>query len=294
MSRKSALPLIAVLGFAIAVIPAMSSSGSTTPTISGIESNMWSPMEVTIAPGGTVIFQDTSTSDPHGIVWSGGPETPACTGVPIDTGRTNWKGSCTFKAEGTYDFYCYIHGMKMLGKVFAVASGGSTTTLSTTTGTTMGTTTSTTPTTTTTSTQPTSPQQAMSMPMGSPSSEGHGAPAVTPGLRDSLGGGSLRLPASQRGSIRGSLEVAQSGSRWEVELLVAGSALGPHHARSVLVARLQKAGVPAGRLPFVLALRGSARRALERLGRLVVSVRITLAPPGGMSVTRTLKVALRR
>lgn len=91
--RKRYLPVVALLGAGLAVIPAMATSTpSSTATVSGIETDMWSPMEVAITPGGTVTFQNASSSVPHGVVWKDGPETPACTGVPINEGATNWRG----------------------------------------------------------------------------------------------------------------------------------------------------------------------------------------------------------
>jgi plastocyanin len=114
-TRKRYLLLAGVLGAAIAVVPAIAES---SPTVSGTESLMWVPPEVTVAPGGTVTFQDTSTVVPHGIVWeAGNPSTPVCTGVPINKGETHWKGSCTFTNVGTYRYFCFVHGMAMSGRV---------------------------------------------------------------------------------------------------------------------------------------------------------------------------------
>jgi plastocyanin len=114
-TRKLYLLLAGVLGATCVAVPAIAES---SPTVSGTESLKWVPPEVTVAPGGTVTFQDTSTVVPHGIVWeTGNPSTPVCSGVPINRGETNWKGSCTFTNVGTYKYYCFVHGMMMSGRV---------------------------------------------------------------------------------------------------------------------------------------------------------------------------------
>jgi plastocyanin len=298
--RKRYLPFIALLGAAAAVIPSMGSSSAATPstaTVSGLESIMWSPMEVTITAGGSVVFQDTSGSIPHGVVWeSGAPETPACSGVPIDEGKTDWKGSCTFQREGTYQYYCYVHGMHMSGTINVVSAATTTSSPTTTSSTPTTTTTTTTSTTTSTSTT-TMPGMTMSGGQGTSSqSGGMGATTPTPGahaapVKDSLGAGVLRLALSQRGSVRGSLEVAQANSRLQVELLVSAAALRTRGAATV-VGRLLETKLAAGRVTFTVALAHGAKRALQRLGRLEITVKVFLTPPAGARIARTLKVAL--
>jgi plastocyanin len=115
-TRKRCLLLGGVVGAFFAVTAIANSEEG--PTVSGLESRMWSPMEVTVAAGGAVTFQDTSTSVPHGVVWEGSdPNTPSCSGVPVDRGETNWRGSCSFTKAGTFRYYCYVHGMAMSGTV---------------------------------------------------------------------------------------------------------------------------------------------------------------------------------
>ncbi len=276
--RKRYLPLVALLGAALAVIPAMASStGSSTATVSGLESIMWSPMEVAITPAGTVTFQNASSSVPHGIVWKSGPETPVCSGVPIDEGKTDWQGNCTFSKEGTYEYYCYVHGTNMSGTIYVNPTG----TVPTTTGATPTTTTTTMPTTTT-------PRG------GSPPGGGTAGGQQSPGPTDSLRGGTVQLASSQRGkSIRGSVQVAQSGSKLMVEVLVSAARLAVARQHQLLVGRLVRASLTAGRVRFSVALDGRATRVLRRR-RLPVTVRLTLTAPGGSTSTRTISVVLRR
>jgi len=115
--RRRYLPLAAAVGAAIAVVPAVTGLASSA-TVQGTSQITWSPEKVTLGAPGSVMFENPS-GIPHGIVWSGGPETPSCeSGVPVDSSSSsNWKGSCTFTKEGTYTYYCSYHGMKMSGTI---------------------------------------------------------------------------------------------------------------------------------------------------------------------------------
>jgi len=135
-----------------------------------------------------------------------------------------------------------------------------------------------------------------SMPTGQgEGSAPYGGGGSSPGhqtAKDTLGDSVLHLGLAQHGSVRGSLEVAQAGSRLEVELLVAGSLLGGHSHAAILAGRLSKARLQAGRLTFTVLLGARARQALRHRGRLPLTVRLVLTPPAGAAITRTLKVAL--
>jgi plastocyanin len=273
--RKLHLLLAASLGAAIPVVPAIASSQSA-PTVSGLESRMWSPAQVALASGGTVSFEDASDTVPHGVVWeSGDPETPVCNGVPAE-GETNWKGSCTFTKAGVYRYYCSVHGMAMSGTIEVSA-----------------------PATTPTAPPPvpTAPGGAGSTP-SSPTSTAEppaGAPAASP-----LAGGTSRaiaLARSQRGkSVRGSIELspAGAGARLEIDLLASGAALGRgRHAAPVRVGRLARSALKPGRVSFTASLNGSGRAALRRRGRLALTVRIALTPAHGATVSVTRLVVVR-
>jgi plastocyanin len=77
----------------------------------------WKPSGVTAAAGGTVVFRNPSASTPHGVHWTGGPEKPSCSGVPVDAFGTSWSGTCTFVQAGTYSFVCTVHPEEMKGTV---------------------------------------------------------------------------------------------------------------------------------------------------------------------------------
>jgi plastocyanin len=274
-ATKRYLFLAAVLGGMIVVVPALASSESS-PTVSGLESIMWSPAEASVEAGGAVTFQDTSAVVPHGVVWeTGNPETPACDGVPLNEGETDWKGSCTFAKAGIYKYYCYVHGMEMSGTI-NVGSSGTTTTAPTTTTTPGGTT-------------PTSP----TVPPREPN------PEQTPG--SPLAGSAanaIRLARIQHGnSVSGSVEVSQAGvgARLEVDLLTSSASLGKaRHSTRVRVGHLLRSAVKAGKLSFRVTLDAQGRAALHRNRRLALTVKITLTPENGKAVKLTRGIVVHR
>jgi hypothetical protein len=118
--RKRYLPVAAVLGAAVAVVPAL--AGATAPpevklevnencvennwpcwTTEGSASKPQPTKSVTIASGGKVAFVDHG--EKANIAWTGTvpecePEVPVAPAPP----KTGWEGKCTFKTAGTYKF----------------------------------------------------------------------------------------------------------------------------------------------------------------------------------------------
>ncbi|HEY5977723.1 MAG TPA: hypothetical protein VIT85_07680, partial [Solirubrobacterales bacterium] len=116
------LPLTGALVFlsvsgSIAADPTVEATGSAS-------GYYWSPTQAATTPGGSVTFKSPSPGVPHGLSWTGGPETPGCSGVPVNDGKTAWSGSCAFVQPGDYTFVCYVHPTEMKGTI-AVGSGGS-------------------------------------------------------------------------------------------------------------------------------------------------------------------------
>jgi plastocyanin len=113
--------LVAIAAGLIAVLqPA--AAGSADPTIESASDGpyggyVWRPSSATIAAGGTVAFRSASAVVPHNVSWRGGPETPACSGVPIDEERTSWSGTCAFAQPGAYPFVCAVHPVEMTGTI---------------------------------------------------------------------------------------------------------------------------------------------------------------------------------
>jgi plastocyanin len=123
--RRRHLLLGVLLGIVAVALPPIASSSETSPLIEAINVppyyHYWSPS--TASSGGTVTFQNRSTTE-HGLVWNAGnPETPSCSGIPLNEGAANWKGSCTFKQSGTYTFHCYVHPTEMTGTITVTIPG---------------------------------------------------------------------------------------------------------------------------------------------------------------------------
>lgn len=62
-------------------------------------------LKVTITEGGQVEFVDHDPNRTASVVWTSGPTTPSCPGVPTTTtASTGWEGTCSFTTPGTYHF----------------------------------------------------------------------------------------------------------------------------------------------------------------------------------------------
>jgi plastocyanin len=260
--RGRYMPLAAIVGAFVALLPAVASS-ETSPTIDAVNGSLythsWSPAQVSVGAGGTVSIRNP-TAVLHGVEWVGSLKPECTSGVPVGTtpssSGTQWSGTCTFAQPGTYTFYCTVHGPEMTGTVTVSAAGTTTTTV-------------TTPTTT-----------------GSPGpgEPGSGSPF--------LGGPSLA--SSQRGGVvRGSLAIsgAGAGDRLEVDVFAKGASVGRgRHRERVRVGRLVRGSVSSGEVGLFVRLDAAARHALKRHRRLALVVRITLTPRYGnpTSVTRTV------
>jgi hypothetical protein len=286
--RKRYLPIAAVLGAAVAIVPALAAS----PSEAKLEVNencdepnwpCWthpggSPSyapSVTIANGGVVAFSD-ELGKAANITWTSTPSgPPTCSPeVPVSPtpAKTGWEGKCTFEQPGTYRFESstlFNAGPNYTKYEIVVESA--------TAGTTPTTPTTTTPTTATPST-PTTPNE--------PS---HGTP---------LEGGSkaLKLAGSQRGStVHGSIKVSQAGSggRLEIGLFTASASLAKAgHPAQVRVGRLVRFPLQAGSVSFSVPLNAKGKATLRRRRRLALTVKITLTPPHGAGVTLTPSVVV--
>ncbi len=191
-------------------------------------------------------------------------------GTGFEASGTKWSGTCKFTAAGTYTFYCTVHGPAMSGTITVG-------TPSTTTGTT-----TTTPTTTTVPTG----TGTTSTPAGSAPPGGAGA---TPTAAASLS--ALKLSAAKHGSIvHGSLTVSKAGAGGTLVVLLQSKTGG----RRVTIGRLTRAYISAGAQSWSITLNAKARRALRSKGRLVVTAKLSLTPPGGTAVTTSRTLTLRR
>jgi hypothetical protein len=270
------LALAALIGAAVAVLPALAAAPSEAKlevNENCVEANWpcWatpgsgSPAsKVTVAAGGEVMFTDKASTAAT-VVWMG--SAPACTGVPTSA-MTGWEGKCKFE-PGTYKFESSTLWPEYT-KYEIVVEGAAT-------GTTPPTPTTTTPTTTPTSAPTT------------PSEPGHSSP---------LEGGpkALKLAGSQHGStVRGQVKVSQAGSggRLEVGLFAAGASLAKAgHSGQVRVGRLVRSSLTAGSVSFSVPLSAKGKAALRHHRRLALTVKITLTPAHGATVTVTRGVVV--
>ncbi len=286
--RKRYLPVAAVLGAAVAVVPSLA-TGTSAPSEAKLEVNencvepdwpCWATpgssqpaSKVTIASGGSVTFADSKTA--ANIAWTG--TAPTCEpSVPVAPAgpKTGWEGKCTFAMPGTYNFESSTL-FKEPGldyTKYEVVVEASTTTPPTGTtgeggskgGSAPGTTTS-------------GPTPAGESPTGSPLS---GAPV---------------MHASQKGVIvKGSLQISKAGAgdRLEVDLLATTAALAKAGHATQVVGRFVSASASAGRLSFSVKLNAKARKALKRRRRLALEVKVTLAPLHGEAISVSRSVTL--
>ena len=124
LRRRLRLGLALALGTAMLAVPAVAAE----PTVEATVANTWSPSTTTVSSGGAVNIVNPSMITLHGVEWKSGPNTPSCTSrVPVGSSPaasgTNWSGSCTFTAPGTYVFWCTVHGSSMSETVTVPGAG---------------------------------------------------------------------------------------------------------------------------------------------------------------------------
>src|SRR3954470_14721395 len=120
--RGRRLLLLALVSLGLFQLVAVSLADD--PTIEPTETPngfAWKPESVNSTPGGTVAFRNPGNVVPHGVHWTGGPENPSCSGVPVDDFGTSWSGACTFSQAGTYTFVCTVHPEEMKGTITVVS-----------------------------------------------------------------------------------------------------------------------------------------------------------------------------
>lgn len=303
LRRPLLFPLVALLGAAVVVLPALAASSEAKLEVNEncVDANWpcWTsssaskppPTNVTtIAQGGVVTFVD-NTGVAVSLAWTG--TAPACSAaVPVSpaAAKTGWEGTCKFEAPGHYKFESttlYAAYTKYEIVVQAPASTGTTTTGTTTTGTT----------TTGTTTSSTTPSYGPSG--GSQQPREPSAASGTPGsLLIATGSAAVELGAIRNGrALRGSLDLAPAaaGSRLEVELLATRASLASVAGSArVQVGRLSRSSLPAGVSTFTVALNAAARHALHVHGRLALSVELVLSPAHGAPLRLERSVVVRR
>jgi hypothetical protein len=297
LRRRLLFPLVALLGAAVVVLPALAASSEAKLEVDEncVEANWpcWSSSSApkpsptfatTIAQGGKVTFVD-DTGVAVSLAWTGSP--PTCsTGVPVspEPAKAGWEGTCTFEAPGHYKFESTTLWPAYTKYEIVVQPPVSTGT--TTTGTT-----------TITSSTPYG-SNTPSPGSGGGSQTQTGEPTTTAGPLLVRGASTaVKLGASRHGrSVRGSIDVAPAaaGSRLEVELLATRASLaGAGRSSRVRVGSLARSSLSTGVATFTVALDGAARRALRLHGRLALTVAIVLTPTHGAQMRLTRSIVVR-
>lgn len=296
LRRRLLFGLVALLGAAVAVLPALAASSAVKLEVNencvAKEWPCWTsssgpdppPASVTmIAEGGVITFVD-STNVAANLVFSGAA--PTCSGVPVSPtpAKTGWEGTCKFEHAGHYKFesatlYASYRNYEVV--VQAPATTGTTTTGATTTGAT------------------TTGSGTTSSGSGAPTSSGG---QVEPGSapRSLLAGSAssaVALGSAQHGeSVHGSIDVspAAAGGRLEVTLLARKASLASSgHPAQLQVGRVVRSLTRAGKVTFAVALDAKARRTLHQRRHLALGVKIVLSPAHGPALTITRSVLLR-
>ncbi len=330
--RKRYLPLAAVLGAAVAIVPALA-AGTPAPSEVKLEVaehcyfKEWpcwnvkgnNPEDIrqiqpfTIAQGGKISFEDNEAKYPTDVLWKGAA--PSCIPAVPSTPETPWSSTCTFANAGEYEFESQdlfndgtFNYTKYKVIVETTGGGGTTSTTMTTTTPTTTTPTTTTPTTTApTTTMPTTTTPTPTTPTATTSTQpsGGGAPtATTPGSIETppppVGGSpvaTLALANAQHGdAVHGAVQIpaADGGARLEVQLLAQNASLAKIKRSSALrVGRFVRSSAPAGSVSFTVSLDAQAKRALRHHHKLALTVKIVLTPKQGAAITLTRSVVVR-
>jgi plastocyanin len=274
--------VIAAAVCAVVGIPALAYGQQAPPTVSAVDvsasAHKWDNPSVTIAPGGTVTFQNTTPTG-HNVGFTDkqpssctqtsgatfGSAVPPMPTYPI----TGWSGTCTFNTPGDYPFVCLVHA-DMTGVVHVVAAA-----------------------TPTPSVQPTTTPVASASPdPGDPGTPAPGTPGGNTATPSQL---KLSVAKTQNGAkVHGNVTVGQAGSRLVVSVWAPKNAL--QHSSStklVEIGHATRIKAPSGKVTFSVTANAKARSALRRHHRLSVTVEIALTPPGGHELTRSVKSTLK-
>jgi plastocyanin len=282
--RKRYLPVAAVLGAAVAIVPAPALAAAPSEAKLEVNENCvennwpcWATpgsgqpaAKVTIASGGSVTFADDKTA--ANIAWTG--TAPACEpSVPVApaASKTGWEGKCTFATPGTYKFESSTLWFEYT-KYEVVVEG---------------------------STAAPSPGPTGESGSKGASTPGGGTSSPTPAGGEAPSGsplsGAPTISSSQHGAtVKGSLQISKAGAgdRLVVELVATTASLASAGRSTQVVGRSISASVNAGQQSFSVKLDAKAKRTLKRRHRLALKLRITLTPQHGAAVTVTRGVVL--
>jgi plastocyanin len=282
--------VIAAAACAVVGIPALAYGQQGPPTVSAVDngaSHSWDHPDITIAPGGTVTFQNTTPTG-HNVDFT--DKQPTCTQTsgtvisappPMPTFATKpWSGTCTFSTPGDYPFICDVH-YDMTGVIHVVAPGQPTATA----------------TATPTVTPTTTPVASGSPDPGDPPGGGSTTPSPNSPNSNNATPSQLKLSVAktQTGTkVKGDVTVEKAGSKLAVSVWAAKNVLQHSSSKKLVeIGHATRTKAPAGKLTFSVNANRTARSALRRHRRLSVTVVIALTPPGGHELTRSVKSTLK-
>jgi plastocyanin len=293
--RKLLLSLVAMLGVAVAVLPALAVGNSppTTASFTAVDFN-WevsgsSATQATIAQGGTVSFSYPSGISEHNADFSGGPQPSSCKQtagtnsgavppLPHSPAVVGWSGTCTFNTAGTYTFHCDLHPFMTATIVVQAPVTTTSTTQSTTRSTTQSSGTTTTSSTTTTRSSSPSP--------------GRGESPLLGGT-----GRAIAVAAHQRGTaVRATVKISAAGAGGELvaDLFASRAALGSHPRPGIVrVGHVSRRSLHAGTNRLSIPLDAAARHALRKHRHLELTLKITVRSLHGAHSSTARKVVLR-
>ena len=293
--RKRYLPVAAVLGAAVAIVPASALAAAPSEVKLEVANHCYlekwacwnvkgnNPEDIrqiqpfTIAQGGTISFEENEASYPTDVLWKG--SAPSCTPAVPSTPTTPWSSTCTFANAGEYEFESQDlfneDGFNYTQYKVIVEKSGAT---------------GTTPTT------PTSPGAGGGTTSPTSPAGGSGPGAATGSPLVGSASEAVELARAQHGSsVRGSVKISQAGvgGRLEVDLLANGaSPAKAGHSAQVLLGRLVRSSLYAGTTSFTVPLNAKGKAVLRRRHRLTLTVEITLTPAHGQALSVTRSVTL--
>ena len=226
--------------------------------------------EATVALSATVNFAYPTGTEAHNVHFERtGPACTQLTGATTgEVGRVlpnaaegpGWSGRCTFNAPGVYTFLCDDHP-EMVGKVTVANADGTIPVEATPT-----------PTPTATAT----PQGGTGDPTGGGSTPTGGGGTTTPGATSAP---TWTIAASQRGNaVRAALTGGSARGTVVLEALAKRTDLrAKGKAKLVRVGRVSKTLAAGAKATASVPLNAQAKAALKRLGKLKLTLRITVA-----------------
>ncbi len=300
-AAAAAAVVIAVAGGVVATM-AQGADPPTTAAFSTIPGSLYNRTAGTgtgstnaqILTGGTVTFNNADPAEAHNLRFTqsgvscnqtappGGPSGVLTIPDPWDEDEAaDWAGTCTFTQPGTFTFVCDPHASEGMQGTVTVSNPSTNPPPPPPPG----------------SPPPPPPPGGTPPPPPPPGPGGTTPPPPPPGTVPGTTGDqpSIAVSSSQRGGVRGTITRAKRSSSVKVEVTAKRGDIGAtgDKSSSTGVGTLNGRTSRSGGLDFLVNLSGKAKTALAKRGRLLLGVRVTVAPLTGATQPKTFKVTLR-